>query len=210
MSDDRKMLSFSAAVAADILSACSIPGGSTLTEFADAYLAKKRKEARDAFIEEMAKGDVQFDPQDIDPLIDVIMRFSKAVADGAARENLCLLAKVIAGLKKHKALDGDKFRKWCGILEGLTRDELICIGKAYIVMKRIAVTEEGAASMFTKDLIAELKSGGYDGEIYALLASVSRTGLLTAVSAFGSMAYMFTPWLKELGDLASIETLVHP
>jgi hypothetical protein len=83
MSDDRKMLSFSAAVAADILSACSIPGGSTLTKFADAYLAKKRKEARDAFIEEMAKGDVQFDPQDIDPLIDVIMRFSKAVADGA-------------------------------------------------------------------------------------------------------------------------------
>jgi hypothetical protein len=85
MSDDRKMLSFSAAVAADILSACSIPGGSTLTEFGDAYLAKKLKEARDAFIEEMAKGDVQFDPQDIDPLIDVIMRFSKAVADGAAR-----------------------------------------------------------------------------------------------------------------------------
>jgi hypothetical protein len=37
-------------------------------------------------------------------LIDVIMRFSKAVADGAAQENLRLLAQVIAGLKKNKAL----------------------------------------------------------------------------------------------------------
>jgi hypothetical protein len=52
----------------------------------------------------ISKGQVQFDPQDIDPLIDVIMRFSKAVADGAAQENLRLLAQVIAGLKKNKAL----------------------------------------------------------------------------------------------------------
>jgi len=53
------------------------------------------------------------------------MRFTKAVADGAARENLHLLAQVIAGLKKNKALEGDKFRKWCSMLEHLTRDELI-------------------------------------------------------------------------------------
>jgi hypothetical protein len=199
-------------VAADILSACQLTGGNTLTKFADAYLAKKRKEAATILIEEIASGHhgpIQFDDHDIDPMIEVIMRFSKAVADGAARENLRLLAQVIAGLKKNKALDGDKFRKWCSMLEHLIRDELICIGQGYVIMKRITIADEGAASTFTKDLIAELKSGGYKGgETYALLASVSRTGLLTPVSAFGSMAYLPTPWLEELGDLANIETLV--
>ena len=53
---------------------------------------------------EHPKGKFRLTPQDIDPLIDVIMRFSKAVADGVAQENLCLLAQVIAGLKKNKAL----------------------------------------------------------------------------------------------------------
>ena len=159
---DREMLSLGAVLVADILSAIQLPGGNTLAKFADAYLAKKRKKARDTFIEEISKGQVQFDPQDIDPLIDVIMRFSKAVADGAAQENLRLLAQVIAGLKKNKALDGDKFRKWCGMLEHLTRDELICIGRAYVVMKRrITAAGEDAANTFSQDLIDELKGGGY-------------------------------------------------
>jgi hypothetical protein len=42
-------------------------------------------------IEEIAKGSpepIDFTESDIDPLIEITYRFSKAVGDGAARENL--------------------------------------------------------------------------------------------------------------------------
>jgi hypothetical protein len=219
---DSDMLPFGAAVAADVLSAFSLPGGSTLTALAGAYLAKRRREATNILIEEIASGrhgEIRFDDHDIDPLIEMIMRFSKVVADGAARENLILLAQVIAGMKKNKALDSDKFRKWCSILENLNRDQLICIGRAYIIMKRIEAastdtdvaastdTDEAASTdTFSNTLRNELATGGYQGgEIEALCASVSRTGLLTPVSAYSGMAYHPTPWLKELGELADID-----
>ena len=107
------MIPFGAAIAGDVLSALSIPGGSTLALFATSYLAKKRKEAAEILISEIAAGrhgPVNFDNEDIEPLIDIVLRFSKAVADGAARENLILLAQIIAGLKKRRAFDPDRFK----------------------------------------------------------------------------------------------------
>ena len=47
-----------------------------------------------------------------------------------------LLAQVIVGLKKNKALDPDKFRKWANTLEQLTRDELIVLGKAVAIRRK--------------------------------------------------------------------------
>jgi hypothetical protein len=92
---------------------------------------------------------------------------------------------------------------------GAVGGELICIGRAYVVMKRITAAGEGASNTFGQDLITELKSGGYKGgEIFALLGSVSRTGLLIPIPAIGGMSYIHSPWLKELGDLADLETLV--
>jgi hypothetical protein len=91
-------------------------------------------------IEEVSKGSpepINFTESDTDPLIEIIYRFSKAAADGAARENLRLLAQVIAGLKRNKALEPDKFRKWANILEQLTRDELMVIGKALAVRRKM-------------------------------------------------------------------------
>ena len=144
---------------------------------------------------------------DVDPLIEIILRFSKAVADGAARENLKFLAQVIAGLKKHKALQGDQFRRWCAILEHLTRDELLVVGLSQVIKKQIDAGGPNAANDFWQRLEPALEKAGYEkGEIAALSASVSRTGLLTPVSAFGGMVYMPTPWLDQLGALADLES----
>jgi hypothetical protein len=43
-----------------------------------------------------------------------------------------------------------------------------------------------------------------------LCASVSRTGLIIPMSAFGGMVYMPTPWLEELGGLADLESMAQP
>jgi hypothetical protein len=206
---ENELVPFGTAVAADVLSACLIPGGSALQALVAAHLKKKQREAAELLIEEIRTGwhgGVEFAERDTDPLIEIILRFSKAVTEGTARENLRLLAQVIAGLKKNKALQPDKFQKWCGILEQLTRDELIVLGVAFRWRKKNPPDVEGYRNTFWQDVGEELKAGGYsDAEIGALCASLSRTGLLAPVSAYGGLIYFGTPWLDELGGLANLE-----
>src|SRR5262245_8022485 len=100
----KDIIPFGAAVAGDVLSAFQIPGGNTLVAIAEAAVAKKRREAANILIDEIRgghHGTINFDEHDLDPLIDIILRFSKAVGEGAARENLRLLAQIIVGLKKN-------------------------------------------------------------------------------------------------------------
>jgi hypothetical protein len=207
---DSDAIPFGAAIAGDVLSAFQLPGGNTLVKVADAYIAKKRREAANILIEEISNGyhgSISFEAHDVDPLIEITLRFSKAVADGAARANLTFLAQVIAGLKKNRALDADKFRKWCGILEHLTRDELLVIGMSYAVVRRIAAAGTSAKDDFWQQLEPALIKAGYrKDEVGALCSSVSRTGLLAPASGFGAMVYLATPWLDELGTLVDIET----
>ncbi|MGY3452866.1 hypothetical protein [Bradyrhizobium sp. USDA 4353] len=209
MTTGRELIPWGAVIAADVMSTFSIPGGNSLGKFADEYLQKRRNEAAEILIEEVARGrsgPIEFSESDADPLIAIIYRFSKAVADGAARENLRLLAQIIVGLKKNKALDPDKFRKWANTLEQLTRDELIVLGKAIAVKRKMVDVGSDATNDFWQALKSSLESGGYPAaEIDALCASVSRYGLLVPVSAWGGLVYMPSPWLDELGDLADVE-----
>jgi len=113
---------------------------------------------------------------------------------------------VIAGLKRNKALEPDKFRKWCNILEQLTRDELMVIGKAIAIRREIIGAGPDAPNDFWERLKSELEASRYPAnEIDSLCASISRTGLLVPVSAWGAMVYMPTPWLEKLGTLADLE-----
>jgi hypothetical protein len=88
---DTNVIPFGAAIAGDVLSAFGLPGGNTLVSIAEGYLAKKRKDSAEILIKEISSGrhgPLDFNKEDIEPLIDVILRFSKAVQEGAARENL--------------------------------------------------------------------------------------------------------------------------
>ncbi|MEH2563460.1 hypothetical protein [Bradyrhizobium sp. AZCC 2289] len=211
MTSGNELISWGAAIAGDVMSKLMIPGGNSLSKLGDAYLQKKRKEAADILIGEIAKGStepIDFTESDADPLIEIIYRFSKAVSDGAARENLRLLAQVIVGLKKNKALDPDKFRKWANTLEQLTRDELMVIGKAIATKREIDAgsLQLNVPGEFSKHLRSALERSGYQpAEIEPLCASLSRTGLLLPVSAYNGMIYMPTLWLDELATLADVE-----
>lgn len=210
----KEMVPFGAALVGDILSTLQLPGGGLLGKVGDKYIERKQKEAADIFIEEIAKGSpepISFTDSETDPLIEIIYRFSKAVSDGAARENLRLLAQVIAGLKRNKALEPDKFRKWANILEQLTRDELMVVGKAIAIMRRIDRAGPNVPNDFWQTLKSELEVSRYPAnEVDSLCTSVSRTGLLVPVSAWGGTIYMSTPWLDELGTLADVEGVVSP
>ena len=203
---DTNIIPFGAAIVGDVLSAFSLPGGNTIGVIATNALAKKRRESAEILIREISSGrhgQIEFDAEDIDPLIDIILRFSKAVAEGAARENLILLAQIIAGLKKFRAFEADKFRRWSKIVEDLTRDELLVVGIACRLERQRPADRN---DNFSNDLRAAIKHAGYnDRELEALLMSVGATGLLSSASAFGGLAYEPTAWLAELGQLADLE-----
>ena len=203
------MIPFGAAIAGDVLSAFSLPGGNTLALVASSIVANKRREAAKILIEEIRSGrhgPINFEEHDVEPFIDIILRFSKAVSEGTARENLILLAQVIAGLKKNKALDPDRFRRWSKVLEHLTRDELLVIGFAYRIVRQLGKPVEEVPDEFNKTLRETIVAAGYsDGEMEALLTTVASTGLLSSASAWGGLAFQPTPWLSELGQLADLE-----
>jgi hypothetical protein len=209
----KEMVPWGTAVVGDVLSALQVPGSGFFGKLGDKYLERKQREAAEILIDEIKKGapePINFSDSGADPIIEIIYRFTKAVADGAARENLRLLAQVIVGLKNNKALQPDKFRKWANTLEQLTRDELIVIGKSIAITRTL-----GRESMhltpgeFWKQLRAALETSGYQPkEIEPLCASLGRTGLLLPASAYGGMIYLPTPWLDELETLADVEGIV--
>jgi hypothetical protein len=208
----KEMVLWGAAIVSVFLSVLQVPVSGLLGKLG--YLERKQQEAAEILIEEVAKGSpepINFEESDVSPLIEITYRFSKAAADGAARENLRLLAQVIAGLKRNKALEADKFRKWANILEQLTRDELIVIGKAISIQRKITV-EGGAAKPedFCKRLKSELMASGYQSTtIDPLCTSLIRTGLLLGASGYGGVTvYLPTSWLNELGALADVEGIV--
>ena len=202
----KEMVPWGTAIVGDVLSALQVPGSGFFGKLGDKYLERKQTEAAEILIEEVSKGSaepINFTDSDTDPLIEIIYRFSKAAADGAARENLRLLAQVIAGLKRNKALQPDKFRKWANVLEQLTRDELLVVGKA-IATKRELEVEPNIS--FWARLKEDLAASGYqEAEAGSLCASLTRTGLLLPSSGWDQLIYRPTPWLDELASLADVE-----
>ncbi len=209
-----KFISFGAAFAADVISSYG-PFGGLFSKVADAYLEKRAALARDILIKEIEDGfhgGTTFEEEDIDPLIDILLRFSKAVSDGASKTNLRLLAQIVAGLKKNKALDGDAFRRWAAALEGMTRDELMIVGKAIVVARDSPRDSYKKIENFWEVLSQSMKTGRYsEEEIAALAASVSRHGLLIPSSGYGGgILFEESPWLMELGKLVNAETMTAP
>lgn len=208
MSGGKDLFGSATTIASDVLSAFNLPGGNSLAKFAELYIARKRREATEILIRELRQGvDGEIDfGDDIDPMIEMVHRFARAVDDGAARLNLRLLAQIIAGMKRRKAVDPDAFRRWSGIIALCSRDELIVIGKA-IALSKIEEPEPGEETFFKRLESSLLEAGYQQGEIDSLLTSVSRTGLLSPASGWGCLVYSPSPWLAELAVLADFETL---
>ncbi|MFC5759881.1 hypothetical protein [Rhizobium sp. GCM10022189] len=209
----RSGLPWGAALGAEILSAIQIPGGNLLTKYVDAYQERKRAEAHEVLLEEITAGrhgPVDFEADDIESFIAVTLRFAKAMEMGTAHENLRLLAQVIAGLKKNKALTADTFMRWAGVLEQMTRDELVTIGIAYKTFKahqNDPRTEE--TGVWVHILTGMLNAGYSEDDIAPLASCVTRYGLLSLYTGYGGVAgYEPTSWLMELGELADLELVM--
>ncbi|MCJ8507644.1 hypothetical protein MUU53_06915 [Rhizobium lemnae] len=206
--DNSRILSFGGALVGDIVSTL-VPGGGLFSKLVDQHLAQKTQEAVEIALQELSRGNVEFDEEDAQPFVAVLLRYSKAASEGAARRNLRLLMQIVVGLKRNKALREDAFRRWAGIVEHMTRDELMLVGQAIRLQGEIESGAVGEVERFWGLLLERMQEAGYsERETAAIAAAVSRSGLVIPVSAYGGLAYRASPWLSELYSLVDSQTFV--
>ena len=95
-STTRNIVLWGATAIQETLSAFSIPGSSVLEKAVDAAYERRRNAAQEVLLQKLSQeGPGSFDdlaPDQIDELIQMLMRYGKAAEEGAARQNLSLLA----------------------------------------------------------------------------------------------------------------------
>ncbi|SHG73216.1 type II secretion system F family protein [Bradyrhizobium erythrophlei] len=190
------------AVVKDLMHFFHLPGGETLGNLAEERARKRKQEAIDSIVQELEKGtDVvsAFDEKEVPEFVDMALRLIDAIEKGTAKRNLRLLAQVIVGLKKNRLFKFDNFQKWANILETLTRDELLVLGKAYVLMQR----EVHVWSLLVEELVPNTFPA--NGELDAVCAGLLRTGLMLPVPALGNLSYQPAKALLELGKLALLD-----
>ena len=191
---------FGAVVAGDLLSLL-VPGGGTFSHISNAVIERRQREGAQALIEELSAGlhgPVVFEELDVEPVVAVSLRISRAIRDGTSMRNIRFLAQVVAGLKKKRALSEDAFLKWAKIVEDLTRDELLILGIAYRL-------HTDAPKPFSERFPNACREAEFsDSERDSICAALSRTGLLVPNSAWGGTVYTPSPLLVELGALIEL------
>jgi hypothetical protein len=106
-------------------------------------------------------------------------------------------------LKRNKKFEYDNFSKWANILPTLTRNKILFLGAAYHIVNE-------TPDEFWKKIRESLSSNFSSDKCNEVAAALTRTGLILPVSAWGGMAYIASPALKELGRLAEIEPTCRP
>jgi hypothetical protein len=102
-------------------------------------------------------------------------------------------------LKKNRLFQFDNFQKWANVLETLTHDEILLLGKAYNVMQRPG----HFWSLFVQELVPSTFKN--NAKLEAVCTRLLRTGLLLPIPALGEVQYQPVDDLLELGKLAKLE-----
>lgn len=203
-----ELAKFLAVAASDVLAAF-LPGGGTASHIFTKYIEKRRHDSHEIIVKELTNGfhgPVEFDNLDIDPIISMMLRISKAISDGTAMNNIRFLAQVIAGLKKNRQLTEDIFLSWARIVENLTRDEILLLGLAHVCSTEVTgPTEEVRNSNFWDALKSRADAAGFTlGDLHSTCTSLARTGLVVPLGSFGPAAYTASPSLAQLASLIDI------
>jgi hypothetical protein len=199
------------AVVQDALSAASIPGGALLGAAVEQLIRKRGVAAGEILISELRRGDRTLSEIEIDEFAAVLFRYMRAAQEGTARLNLRLMAKVVAGQASHSNLVADEFLYYTDILSSLRREEVILLGTMHrettLQKENIQVAEEdkaGEAMTATRKQLVPMPFAT-EGDFLATAGALLRTGLISAVSGWGSLIYQTTPLLERFCALASID-----
>ena len=171
-------------------------------------LHKRLETARDVLLDELRSGDKKLaEASEVDEIVAILERYARAAREGAARLNLRLMAKVIAGQAHRGNLIADEFLYYADILASLRQEEIILIATLHRqrYSTEVAETDGGARAYKAQTLTRDkLVPGLFPSEkqFMATLGSTTRTGLVIGSSAIGTMVYQTSPLMDTLETLA--------
>jgi len=193
------------ALAADALSAFSIPGGSTAAVAIAAYGKWRSDQAREILFGELCNGGKS--PEQVsaqDDGIAVIHGYLRAAWEGRARLNLRLLAKAIVGQLQAGNLVADEFFLYAESLAGLSRDEIILISTLFRQHHKIPDVPEDEMGEREKQspwlaAMADMEAKGWSKDKTSAVAGrCMRSGFVIAQSAWDGLAFKASPMLLDL------------
>ena len=174
-------------------------------------LRKRHEAARDILLDELRSGDKTLaEMSEVGEVVAILERYVRAAREGAARLNLRLMAKVIAGQAHRGNLIADEFLYYADILASLRREEIILIATLHRHSKSKAVEQidEGGKAYKTQNLTKEeLVPALFLSEKHfmAILGATIRTGLVIGSSAFNEVLYETSPLMGTLETLAPFQ-----
>jgi len=203
---------------ADIVSAAGFVGsnlvGASIGGALDRLAAGRAERARTIFLEELGQGlRPPRDAGEIDEFVSIVYRYMSKAAEGAARLNLRLMAKVARGQLEGEGLYASEFLRYSEMIASLTREEVI------LLATRFAVRREYEAAKKTSDwndtskindvvrdrLVPSVFPTG--AHMTAALTALQRTGLVwpAAATLGGGYVWQDTPLLDHIVCLAGFE-----
>jgi len=142
----------------------------------------------------------------------MLLSFLKAAEEGYARENLDLLAQVIARAEHEPTFAPVEFRRWQRVLSEMSRDEILVLGRylagvmSFEEGKRNSVEAAVAGqALAIDDLVGQGKPFRDQREIFACLSALQRTGLVMNNGGLDGGATIPNPGLFNLARLVDFE-----
>jgi hypothetical protein len=186
------------ALVSDGLGLLGALGGSTAGEVIKAYLQRRTDEAAEVLFEELGRGDIlPAQAAAHDDRVAVVYHYLRSACAGAARINLRLLAKGIAGRLATNALVADEFLPHVDALAALSRDEIILIALMCRIQSRFEKAQPSGDRW--RDTIAKMEQIGWSKDrVFATAGRALRSGYVIVGSGYGALVFWLSPLLMDL------------
>jgi|GEM_PF-2277274 len=199
-------MKISASVAKDIASSVFGIPTNAVSSLLSRYTCRRAEDAYDILLSEISQGVDPLRAANEDETIAVIYKYMLAAKNGAARRNLKLLARAIAGLAKRDKLYADEFARFSQAIEGLTRDQILVLGRIHFHKTRLR--KDASSHELWTHLEKELVPGQFESvdHLLAVCCSALHSGLVLNPRDFDSAGVFTTsPLMDELVSLVDFE-----
>ncbi len=202
---ENSLVKFGGAMLNEALAHFSIPGGAVASALLSGVFEKKAAEAREILLEEISQGTLPEMAED--DAVYIIYRYLRAAQEGSARLNLRLLAQVVAGSKSGQILTADHFLYYADVISSLRYDEIVLLGTFIRRFEGIDNKKDDSFGTAMKNVQADLIPAIFptEDDFKGCASAVLRTGLLTAISGWGSLLYEPTPSLFTFASMLSVD-----
>lgn len=177
----------------------------------------KEQKSKDAeFAREILLSAIRLGKDDLDALVErdsflrSLRRYERAVREGAKHRSLRLMAAIVRKQIEAGDIESDKF----GYLEDVAAElSDIEIRFLFEFLNLSPEVDNGSGQVVNnrylaaqRALVGEGKLFTSNGDMDALCARLSRTGLISYTSWFGGGGYLETPLLVQLIELVELQT----